>query len=82
MLRRIECAKLKAMSVHDHRHEQAIERLPNDRVDAECGKRGEYSRPMFRDVAAVQLEALLADPDGGMRIHGFEGALCAVRVLA
>ena len=37
---------------------------------------------MLRDVAAVQAEAFLADPDGGMRVHGLEGLLRAVGVLA
>jgi hypothetical protein len=37
---------------------------------------------VFLDVATVQTEALLADLDGRVRIHGLEGALGAIRVLA
>src|SRR5271168_5137661 len=73
---------VRVITIDDHRHEQAIQRVPRGRVRGERGKCRMYSRPMLGNIAAVQSEALLTDPDGCVRIHGLEGALRAVRVLA
>jgi hypothetical protein len=70
------------VAVFDHRSEQPVELVPYALV---VGKRGEgrlYSRAVLGDVLAVKTEPLLADPDGGLRIHYLEGAFGSVRVLA
>ena len=76
-----EC-DVRLVAVHDHRDEQAVQRVPNPRVVRESGECGAQPRPVLLDVAAVQSKAFLADPYRGMWIHGLEGALGAVRVLA
>ena len=58
------------VAIHDHRHEQAVQCVPYRRVGGQRGECREDPRPVLRDVAAVQPQALLADPDRGMRIHG------------
>ena len=70
------------VAVHDHRHEQSIQRIPGGRVRTECGKGRQYSRSVLGDVEAIQLEAFLADADRGVGVHGLESALGAVGVLA
>ena len=48
----------------------------------ESGKDIPHSRSMFRDVPAVEFQTFLADANGRMRIHRFEGALRPVGVFA
>jgi hypothetical protein len=73
---------IRLVSVHDHRRELSVQRIPDNLV---IGKRREStvdSRAVFRDVPAVKAQSRLADQDGGSWIRGFEGAFGPKGVFA
>src|ERR1700733_12342140 len=70
------------VAIDDHGHEEMVQRVPDAGFRGERGKHREDLRPVLCDVAAVQPQAFLADSDRRVRIHGFEGTLRPMRVLA
>src|SRR5579863_6430908 len=70
------------VAIDDHRHEQAVQPVPDGRVGGQRRKQRGNSRSVFRDVSAVEPESLLTDADRGMWIHGLECTLSPVRVFA
>ncbi len=70
------------VAIDDHGREHAVQRLPLGRIAGECGESRKNLGPVLRNVAAVQPQALPADLNGCVRIHGLECALRAVRIGA
>src|SRR5579862_6894444 len=73
---------IRLVAIDDHRHEPPVYRVPDRSVAGERWEFFEHPGTMFRDVAAIEAQALLADADRGVGVHELEGAFRAIRILA
>ena len=73
---------IRLVTVDDHGREQPLDGVPKGGIVRERRERGANPRPVLGDVAAVQLQAFLADADRGMRVHQLEGAFRPIGVFA